>query len=192
MTSNDFVLGAGTHTEPETWEDAATAAAFQVWLRFEPKPMSINALAVTSRFFDMIANEAFGHHHKHHTWLADRFGLLGARALWGADLATTEVKQHLARVVELIAGKQHDYGHGNILRFGVDGIIVRLSDKLARLENLTKRYADLPMRAANEPIADTWDDIVGYSIIAVMLVNDTFELPLAADADLEARAGLTK
>jgi hypothetical protein len=81
-------------------------------------------------------------------------------------------KQHMS---ELLASKQHDYGHRNITSFGLVGVGVRMSDKIARLENLVKRDDD----AVNEPLTDTYKDIVGYAVIAGMLMNDTFRLELA-------------
>lgn len=80
----------------------------------------------------------------------------------------------LMDVSELGARKQHDYGTGNILAFGHDGIIVRISDKLARIENLTKRGVD----PENEALEDSYQDIVGYCLIGLMLLDGTFTLPL--------------
>lgn len=187
MGSDTFELGK-VEAPASTWEEAARRASSWLWNRYEAQPSEVNAVVVTSRFFDGIAEEAFGREHNHQTWLIDRFANLGARALWGANLSTIEIGPHLQDVVELIASKQADYGHGNILRFGIDGIIVRLSDKLARLENLTRTGKS----ARNEALSDTWNDIVGYSIIAIMLLKGTFELPLAADLHEEIRAGLSK
>lgn len=79
-----------------------------------------------------------------------------------------------SEMLDLLCRKQHDYGHGNILSFGMVGVAVRMSDKVARLENLTKRDID----AVNESLLDTWRDIVGYSVIAGMLLVDTFKLEL--------------
>ena len=84
-------------------------------------------------------------------------------------------------VVAMLARKQHDYGHDNILRYGIDGVKVRISDKVCRLRNLLSRGLD----AANEAIEDSWLDIVGYSVIAIMLHRDTFKLPLASDSEPE-------
>lgn len=78
-------------------------------------------------------------------------------------------------LLRLLASKQRDYGHGNILKFGRLGIVVRLSDKLERLKNLTAKGVS----PANESIADTLHDIVGYSVIALMLLDGTFKLELA-------------
>ena len=77
-------------------------------------------------------------------------------------------------VAELIISKQHDYGHGNILAFGEFGVLVRASDKLERLKNL-HRLGDCP---ENETVEDTWRDLAGYAIIALMLERKVFELPL--------------
>lgn len=79
-----------------------------------------------------------------------------------------------AGVADLIISKQHDYGHGNILAFGEFGVLVRASDKLERLKNL-HRLGDCP---ANETIEDTWKDLAGYALIALMLGRKVFELPL--------------
>jgi hypothetical protein len=78
-------------------------------------------------------------------------------------------------MLELLCRKQHDYGHGNILSFGMIGVAVRMADKVARLANLTNRDID----AVNESLLDTWRDIVGYAVIARMLLVGTFELELA-------------
>ena len=75
---------------------------------------------------------------------------------------------------ELLIGKQHDYGHGNILNFGQIGLAIRVCDKVARLYNL----ADKQGKVSNESVLDTWNDIVGYAVISLMLDNGTFELPL--------------
>jgi predicted DNA-binding protein (UPF0251 family) len=72
-----------------------------------------------------------------------------------------------------LCGKQHDYGHGNINAFGLVGLAVRLSDKVARLHNLNKKFD-----AKNESLLDTWNDIVGYAVIAEMIFNNTFNLEL--------------
>lgn len=77
-------------------------------------------------------------------------------------------------MLQLLCSKQHDYGHGNILSFGVIGVAVRMSDKVARLVNLTGRDVD----AVNESLLDTWRDIVGYAVISGMLLVNTFTLEL--------------
>lgn len=74
----------------------------------------------------------------------------------------------------MLCGKQHDYGHNNILAFGLIGVAVRLSDKIARLRNLTAKGG----KHMSEPLLDTWLDMAGYAVIAEMIFNNTFTLEL--------------
>lgn len=92
---------------------------------------------------------------------------IGNTALGGGQLDLTHVHR-------TICSKQRDYGHGNILKFGLTGVVVRLSDKVERLKNLFGNEA----APANESVADTWLDIVGYCAIGMMLCDDTFSLQL--------------
>lgn len=80
-----------------------------------------------------------------------------------------------AQILETLIRKQFDYGHHNISRFGRYGLIVRVHDKIARLNNLVTR-GDNPK---NESILDTYTDIVGYSAIGIMWERGWFELELA-------------
>lgn len=64
----------------------------------------------------------------------------------------------------VFAKKQHDYGPGNIASFGEVGLLVRTSDKIARLKNLMGRG-----EAKNEAVEDTWLDIANYGSIAQMV-----------------------
>jgi hypothetical protein len=80
-------------------------------------------------------------------------------------------------MIATLCRKQHDYGHGNINRFGIYGVIVRLSDKIERLDNLRSKQ----VKPQNESIQDTLTDIVGYCVIALMLMDETFNLNLGDD-----------
>lgn len=78
-------------------------------------------------------------------------------------------------IIEIILGdvtlfdkKQHDYGPGNIAKFGVQGVLVRTNDKLERLINLNKQNKT----PANESIVDTWQDLSVYGVIARTLLDD--------------------
>jgi hypothetical protein len=75
--------------------------------------------------------------------------------------------------VELMSNKHHDYGVNNINKFGKYGVLVRLSDKLCRLENLSKNGKS----PRNESVTDTHLDIIGYVTIYRMLCSVTFMLP---------------
>jgi len=93
-----------------------------------------------------------------------------------------------AEMAKLLAFKQHDYGHKNIDRFGLKGIIVRLNDKYERLANLefTRRFAgkgNTVIPKVNESKVDTLLDIVGYCVIGLMVLDDTFKLELGEAYD---------
>lgn len=110
--------------------------------------------------------------------LQEQFFDIAVASLVGYSYETQiSVKKAGKHVVQTIIGKQRMYGHGNIARFAVPGIAVRLNDKLERLKNLEKH--DGPVLF--EPIQDTWLDICGYSVIALMWLNGWFMLDLAAE-----------
>lgn len=75
---------------------------------------------------------------------------------------------------KILVRKQNDYGPENIRRFGRQGLMVRLHDKVARLENLT----ELGRTPNNESIEDTFIDIIGYCAIGIMWEQRNFLLPL--------------
>lgn len=88
-----------------------------------------------------------------------------------------EVNKKALDTAKLVIRKQQDYGKGNILNSVVDpkiAIAVRLQDKLSRLANLAQSGAD----PKNESLADTAQDIVGYGLILMMVIDDTFKLPM--------------
>ena len=86
--------------------------------------------------------------------------------------------QEALSIADILIKKQHDYGQDNILVFGEEGIMVRLSDKIHRLINLFKKRDTKPQ---NEPVQDTFVDIAGYAIIGLMLQKKTFQLPMGLD-----------
>ncbi len=88
------------------------------------------------------------------------------------DEACYQVANELAR---LVIKKQHDYGQGNILKFGEQGILVRMSDKIERLINLQDK------EGVTEPKYDAIDDLGGYSIVWEMLNKGYFTLPLKGE-----------
>jgi len=77
-------------------------------------------------------------------------------------------------IAALISAKQHDYGKGNVLAFGENGVIMRANDKIERLKNLVLRGID----PATEPTEKSWEDIAGHAIIALMLRRGWFTLEL--------------
>lgn len=80
---------------------------------------------------------------------------------------TAEVEQIMAEAAELLIKKQHDYGPGNIARFGLKGVTVRMNDKIERLINLT--WDNLEPK--NESVHDTLIDLLNYACIGIILLR---------------------
>jgi hypothetical protein len=80
-------------------------------------------------------------------------------------------------ITNILIKKQKDYGPENIMKFGVTGIIVRLYDKVARLKNLLSKVDGDISKAIHansvngESVLDTLIDIIGYSTIALMIME---------------------
>jgi hypothetical protein len=94
-----------------------------------------------------------------------------------AAILDNQGRWSVERMERLLCSKQADYGPENILAFGIDGIVIRLHDKVARYEHLTAKGA----AARNESLADTLDDMVGYAVVAAMVAEGTFTLPLESE-----------
>ena len=77
-----------------------------------------------------------------------------------------EIYEELANI---LASKQLDYGPGNINNApggAINGILVRMNDKMERLKNLTYHSEGEPQ---NESIDDSLIDIANYAVIAMMV-----------------------
>lgn len=83
--------------------------------------------------------------------------------------------QDMLDLPTLLLSRHMKYGKGNIATFNYVGIGVRMHDKLSRLThaNKDKDFAD-------ETVADTRMDIVGYTAIAVMVQKGWWGLPVQA------------
>lgn len=64
-------------------------------------------------------------------------------------------------VSRVMVSRHKKYGPGNIAEFGEQGLLVRLSDKLARLRNSSDDFSD-------ESVDDAVLDVVGYGLIWMM------------------------
>ena len=86
---------------------------------------------------------------------------------------------YVDQVSSILVKKQSDYGHHNIARLGRAGLLVRVHDKVARLENLLQ--AD--KTPENESILDNFIDVIGYSAIGMMWEKGWFLLNLASSSE---------
>lgn len=81
-----------------------------------------------------------------------------------------------SNLIETLIRKQKDYGPTNIAKFGITGLVIRMYDKIGRLTNLTSNGNQPSVQ--NEPLLDSALDLLGYSSIAIMWLDDTFFLPM--------------
>ncbi len=73
--------------------------------------------------------------------------------------------------------RHHDYGKGNISRYGEVGILVRCDDKLARIQTTMEKGV-----TKSEPREDAWGDVGNYGSIAVLVMRGWWELPEGGEA----------
>tara|TARA_B100000035_G_scaffold277806_1_gene256324 strand:- start:1396 stop:1848 length:453 start_codon:yes stop_codon:yes gene_type:complete len=85
--------------------------------------------------------------------------------------------------LELFAKKNADYGDA-FADYGPVGVIVRMGDKIRRLQNITKNSVSF---VKDESIRDTLIDLHNYAAMAVMLIDEEYtEKGLSiSDADAE-------
>ena len=76
-----------------------------------------------------------------------------------------EMEKITEEMKALLKRKNEMYGDGNIDEIGEEGIIIRIKEKIERLKHLLTIKENPP----EEPIEDTWKDIIGYGIIGLMV-----------------------
>lgn len=82
-------------------------------------------------------------------------------------------KRLLRAMVEcyrLFQERHAKYGRANIARSGERGVVVRVGDKLSRLENLVLNGAG--GEASDESVEDTWMDVANYGLIGLLVRRD--------------------
>lgn len=98
--------------------------------------------------------------------------LLEAQAKAEQDLAAfkTTVQEYFDINAELLVRKHRDYGPKNIANSpggAVNGLRVRMHDKLARINHLIDSGSD----PANESLRDSFIDLANYAIIGLMVID---------------------
>ena len=160
---------------PSTWDDAAHNSLIRIYqnIRSTPRADLQQIRADLDDFIEELFHTPTGYDKAKVRW-----AIIGANALElaivrGEPFDMTEVHATLVR-------KQRDYGPENIRRFGRQGLMVRMHDKVARLENLLS--VDGGGKPQNESIRDNLLDVVGYSTIGIMWESMQFLLPLKSPA----------
>ena len=103
----------------------------------------------------------------------NRWALLSANAFRIAKTNDATYLLTASEILNTVIRKQRDYGHKNISKFGITGLVIRVHDKVARVENLMQKE-NQANAVIGETMLDTLMDIIGYSIIAYMWLNNTF------------------
>jgi len=82
-----------------------------------------------------------------------------------------EARRLMEEAITLLVNKRKDYGP-NALKGGQNGIAIRMSDKMARLENLLGisdgTFKSRKAIVGDEKIEDTIKDLLNYSILFLM------------------------
>lgn len=190
-----------TDITPDTWEQAAEQAAAYIDVgrldykdhfgNYPPKQL-VNVLddcleALCDEWWESEEYDFRGLMGKEDkSPLESWWGTIASMAMAASQLNGIKEYPSAGHVIEMLAHKQHDYGHNNILRFGIHGLMVRISDKIARIKNLLWRYdtaenEEWQKVSFYESVEDSFDDIVGYCIIGIMLTRGTFKLELEMD-----------
>ena len=157
----------------ETWDEAAQWALGMMYtqVRRTPRADLLQIRSDLDGFIDELFHAPAG---------ANK-----AVAMWsviGADAVELSIKRGIPQTIDVVHAtllrKQRDYGHENIRRFARQGLMVRMHDKVARLENLLASD-DGGVKPNNESIEDNIMDVIGYAAIGIMWESRLFLLPLA-------------
>ena len=168
MTNTDIIKKVGT------WSDAAHQALDFI--------IHNEALGITFKnletYVTAVENEVDLAWHHNQNWEAGAVFKDLQRAGYVAYLWLSRYQSHMwtpNMQINLLVDRQSKYGHKNILKFNELGLVVRMSDKAARLSNMEEDGRDFE----DESVVDTWMDVLGYAVIATMLQDDTFTLELS-------------
>lgn len=156
--------------EPTTWEEAAEAAVDLIFgQRRKRKRADVAQLRTDlDDFIELLFHAPAGF-----TTAKSRWSVIGGDAVELGDTLGFDWLSPKTVLTTLIK-KQRDYGPENISRFGRQGLMVRMHDKVARLENLL----DKSNEPENESVFDNVLDVIGYAAIGIMWESHQFLLPL--------------
>lgn len=74
---------------------------------------------------------------------------------------------------EIFEKKNKDYGDA-FAQHGTIGVLVRISDKMSRFTNISKR--GLEISVSDETLKDTLMDLHNYAAMAIMCMEDSAEI----------------
>ena len=80
-----------------------------------------------------------------------------------------EYESILKKCKEISISKNKDYSDAPLLLFKEKGVVVRMNDKMSRLNNLI--WNDKNISVSDEKIEDTALDLINYSIYLIMMMH---------------------
>ena len=84
------------------------------------------------------------------------------------NIRIKQFKKIQEEALDLFKKKNNDYGDA-FANYGTIGVLVRLGDKINRLNNITKNKISL---VNDETLRDTLIDLHNYSAMALMLLDE--------------------
>jgi hypothetical protein len=85
-----------------------------------------------------------------------------------------DIREIMDELATLAVQKQRDYGPKNISNspYGpIQGLVVRIYDKIARIVNLTKN----DIEPQNESLEDSFKDLANYGVIGLMVLRNKWD-----------------
>lgn len=79
------------------------------------------------------------------------------------EVTRESLEKEASDIVDLLLAKNADYGDA-WQKHGLAGVLIRISDKSLRLENLNGREAVV----VDEAVEDTLRDIAGYALLGLL------------------------
>ena len=165
-------------TMAKTWQQAANEAVSEIYdMAIVSKENSVDSLIKFMRHrFDQTLRGI-----ENYNYVPPQSLIVDGQGLWSFVgrhalniLTITGWRPDKDEMIATLIRKQKDYGPENIARFGNIGLLIRMHDKIARLENIYAKCewdfnkAVAVNAVSDETIIDTLIDIMGYSAIALM------------------------
>ena len=101
----------------------------------------------------------------------------GEQSIYNSSSASPfeqEVRAVMQELGDLLIQKHYDYGPKSISESPggpINGLRVRMWDKLARINNLFDKKRD----ALNEPLEDSFKDLANYGVIGLLVLRGKWE-----------------
>ena len=82
----------------------------------------------------------------------------------------TQLDELFRDMTDLLVRKRKSYGTTALTKFGMMGVLIRASDKIDRLTTMVNNGTT--QTADNESMADAWRDLIGYSALALLMMDE--------------------